>query len=940
MNRWVALFIASLIVASRVFADDENIPKMRYKKEHALDRVTKKFEAAIPSEARLPDGSPDINHPAYQQVKAQWQEQMDRTRAHYDQKDTRESMFETARRDAGLRGEVVLDEKGVPKEVGALVGDTGGKAKSLGSDKDYTAADYPSGKRYVEQLKRQQPGIRVAEDSRGWRLPDKDVLVWNTSRGKEPPGSSSYEAMIRDQAQPHKDTFPHPGGMHSTSGGRLGHEDARGAVLSNAVKAKDAGINGKPADMHVQMVAKSVHKSMEAAGTKDLNPEFVGQLEKLRAHRRPEEAGIVTFGATPERKLQERARFQEKAQEEMRVAYEKAGQLSRELDSQRSRKVQELLAAGNKRGAAKVRDTQIEIEVATDVVLQEMARDNPRFVKKLTGLDPESVPGRERMIGPSAKLTKISSDHQKAPDGVEPSAALPVAPESSPRQLLNKWGGRTMTGLDILSGGIGAAQEEIEEAIREGRSPSKVRAATRAVKDTLWGLTGIPAVQQTVQRGRELVKEELDAADARHGAEGHSGTVATLKATGRFAKEVMQWDTASQMAREEMAHEEEQARLDGREPNYLRSSVNGLARTVGNVIGIEKIAEFASTDWPAKAEAARDERFQRYWANARASEGLEQVKAIQDELNDALNNLDPYNPAHRARLDGLLARYEKARGTLLTVSQFMRKQFGPEDEGAAALYDAVGQLPNPAGVTAVLAAYDRVKAEMDAEAPQLVDEPDERETGGDEWAAVGDVETVAGTQEQPVAEPRWEDIPPEPPVAPEVTGGGSGFDPATSGIIGGAVEILNRAAGGRERAAIGEPAGGEESGWGHAPAARDCSTNYYFNSGGGGRICNCAGYRWDTRRNACVEGAATGGGVVPGFGPGSPTNAQPWPPEPAPAPAAAPPAPVPPRRTVDDPCQWRVVEHGPCTYDSDSLRRALQRCGRCLCPYGGHCDGL
>lgn len=836
----------------------------------------------------MPDGSPDINHPAYQQVKAQWQEQMERTRAHYDQKDTREIMFETARRDGGLRGEQVRNKMGQMEEDAktALVRDTGGRAKSLGSDKDYTAKSHEAGKRFVEEVKRQQPGIRVEEDSLRWRFPDKDVVVWETSRAKELAGNSSYEAMIRHKALPHQDTFPNPGGMHSTSKGEFGHEDARGAVLSNAVKAKDAGINGKPANMHVQMAAKSVHKSMEAAGTKHRDPEFVGQLEKLRAHRRSEEAGIVTFGATPERKLQERARFQERAQEEMRVAYEKAGQLSRELDSQRTRKVEELLAAGDKRGAAKVRDTQIEIEVANDVVLQEMARDNPRLVKKLTGLDPQSVPGREKLIGPSAKLTKISSDHQRAPDGVEPSAALPVAPESSPRQLLNKWGGRTMTGLDILSGGIGAAQEEIEEAIREGRSPSKVRAATRAVKDTLWGLTGIPAVQQTVQRGRELVKEELDAADARHGAEGHSGTVATLKATARFAKEAMQWDTASQMAREEMAHEEEQARLEGREPNYLRSSVNGLARTVGNVVGMDKIAEFASTDWPAKAEAARDERFQRYWANARASEGLEEVKAIQDELNDALNTLDPYNPAHRAQLDGLLARYEKARGTLLTVSQFMRKQFGPEDEGAAALYDAVGQLPNPAGVTAVLAAYDRAKAEMDAEAPQLVDEPGQRETGGDEWAAVGDVETVAGTQEQPVAEPSWDDIPPEPPVAPEVTGGGSGFDPAgTSALIGGAVEILNRAAGGSDRPGVGEPAGGGGSGWGQAPAARDCSTSFYFNSAGGGMVCTCAGYRWDTRRNACVGGVASGG-VVPGFGPGSPTNAEPRPREPAPAPAA------------------------------------------------------
>jgi len=50
MNRWAALLIASLLMTSGAFADDQDIHKMRYKKERALDRVTEKFEAAIPSQ--------------------------------------------------------------------------------------------------------------------------------------------------------------------------------------------------------------------------------------------------------------------------------------------------------------------------------------------------------------------------------------------------------------------------------------------------------------------------------------------------------------------------------------------------------------------------------------------------------------------------------------------------------------------------------------------------------------------------------------------------------------------------------------------------------------------------------------------------------------------------------------------------------------------------
>ncbi len=130
MNRRAALLIASLLVTSGAFADDQDIHKMRYKKDHALDRVTEKFEAAIPAEARLPDGSPDVNHPAYQQVKAQWQEQMDRTRAHYDRMDTRENLFETVWQELSLEPHRIGSQESLASAFGQNQTGSGGLAST------------------------------------------------------------------------------------------------------------------------------------------------------------------------------------------------------------------------------------------------------------------------------------------------------------------------------------------------------------------------------------------------------------------------------------------------------------------------------------------------------------------------------------------------------------------------------------------------------------------------------------------------------------------------------------------------------------------------------------------------------------------------------------------------------------------------------------------
>lgn len=986
------LLAAAMLVLGTAAAwaeDPIDVAKLRYKKGRALERVTARFEAQIPSEARLPDGRPNTSHPEYQRVKSAWEEQVGQTRAHYDAQDNRAEHWEQARHEAIAeldqkavqRGTMTPEQAAVPiaqrDPLSLPIQGSGSPPKALESDGDYTAMSHEAAEAFEKALKRDRPGVRVGQDSLRTKIAGDDLTTWKTPAAREAAGSSSHEAMWRHKALSGQDTFPTAGGMHATTGGRLGVEDPRGAVLSNMRKGLDHGLNGPPEEMHLQSAAKSTHKAMQAAGLDKQDPAFTKQLETLRNHKLPEEAGVVTFGASAQQKTEERAAFQGKIQEKMGEAYEASGKRSEALDARRTRQAQEALAAGDKTEHTRLRTEQIESRVSNEVAMQEMARDDPSFVKKMTGLDPDAVPGREKLIDRSAKVTRLAEETVGSAKAAPLSPADPVAPHSTPTELANKWGDRVMTGLDVLSGGISGAETEMEEAIRQGRSPSKVRAARNALGNTLWGMTGIPMVQEAVGGAHDIAVEELNEADARFGADGHLGIAARIRALTRTGSKVAGWDAASDMAQEEIAHEEAQARQEGREPSYARSSVNGVARAIGSSIGLSKIAEFASTDWGQKAEAAQEERFQRYWAQARAKESLEQIKAIEDELRAAAMDLDPLNAAHRERLEALADRYAQARDTMLKAGQFLRKQVGGADADTMAIYDTIAKLPKPEEFRKqTLDAYDPAALDQeiaresalpqDAEAAAGPREPGQtgedamHEQTGDEWTTVGGPTTVdASAEPDLIAEPAQEmwETPPPPPVAEDLgqQAPSGGMNPqAVQTLIGGLVGLANTAI--NQQQSTPAPIQPPASSWGQAPqsAGDRCATNFYLDAMRG-MICQCADYHWDTRANACVPGPAPGaGGVASGFGSGSPTNAPGWEnqgyqggSEPQPAPMPAVPAPAPPQPVRQDPCAW-VRRHareaqergswGVCTYTEEDRMRVFRECGVCPCPTAGPCQ--
>ncbi|MEK7389769.1 MAG: hypothetical protein AAB036_08720 [Elusimicrobiota bacterium] len=782
----LALAAASLLSASEPAPASslarDDVRFLRARKEEALSRLTERFESLIPPEAYHSDGSPNLNHPEYQKAKERWEKSMEAAHDRYDRLDPR------------LK-EIPQVPKGEAVAPGII--NSGGPIKKLGSDMDLTAESEAAGRAFVNDLKNKKPGLEVVEDSLAWRIPEKDLVVWKTPKAKNAAGSCAQLAEYQQKAKPHADTFPTAGGMHSTSGGKLGVDDPKGAVLSNAIKASDAGIMGDPGKADLQMVGKSVSKAAEAAGTKSPTP-FYEKAEKVRSRLTPEQAGVTTFGAKPERKKIERESFVNQARDEIEKAYENASRKSAQLDERRSRQAAELLEAGDKAGHARVREEQIGARVSNEATLHEMSKDNPAMVKKLTGQDPKTLPGQEHFIGESAKLTKIVEEtHQP-----KPAPDIPVPPSIGVADAAKKWGYRALDGLDIIGSGIGGAEAELEEAIRQGRSPSKVRAVQKAVGETLWQMTGIPLVAGAASRAKEVVNEELAKDDAQWG-DRHWGIAARVRTAIRLGKDLAGIDGNTLIAEEEIRREEDAAHREGRQPSYARSTINGLARGIGGLIGIARIAEFSSRDWPAEAANAMEGRYQRHWAQARAEESLSKIKGLIGELREAAASLDPANPASRETISRLAARYGDARQALARIGQFSREQFGADDEMTRLIYGTASSLPKPEAFTDALKDFLPSKTRpSETEIGELVhgaEQPPKRQEPSASWAA-GRVETVAEERSQPPpAAPEPElpaELPPPAPVAQEAEGSDGGqpaFDPAP--LIGAMAAIYNQAAG-------------------------------------------------------------------------------------------------------------------------------------------------
>jgi hypothetical protein len=404
----------------------------------------------------------------------EYQDNLTVIRQRYEATEGRMDVYRKVLRDAGLReGDVPL---------------SGGEPKSPLSDLDMTPMSFANGRKMVEGFRKN--GYEVLDYSDRWVVPGTDTVIWKSGHA-DMPGSTSYELAVVHSTLPGSDKFPTRGGVEYTVGGVTG--DPRGAVIANFKKAGEAGLGGKgPYDLHV--IGKSVNKALEISGTqvpKGLHDKLAG----LRAHKTPEELGIVSFGAGPAEKARQVQAFLREARQAMVQSYKSAQQRSTELENYFQRQATEALERGDAKTAQSIQKELASYRIGNKTALATIADYAPQLVADvappvalpLPATSPAPPPARPGM-GSTPLLTLLARER-------ETEGKIAVRLDGGDRALAD----------------LGARCEEgarrVEERLKTARAGSEEARHLAALKSTIEQGAADPATG--VQQTRLLTGQEL-----------------------------------------------------------------------------------------------------------------------------------------------------------------------------------------------------------------------------------------------------------------------------------------------------------------------------------------------------------------------------------------------------------------------------------------------
>lgn len=246
--------------------------------------------------------------------------------------------------------------------------------------------------------------------------------------------------------------------------------------------------------------------------------------------------------------------------------------------------------------------------------------------------------------------------------------------------------------LWIASTAGSAAAEEGQRAMEAGEDPSALRAAGNAMLDA----TMLPHVYDSYQRGKKIGLEELEVAASR----GESRAGAVFSGMGRVLGDVLLtgWSIGTPIAQEEIDAEIRRAEQEGREPSFLASSLNGLARGLGEVLMVNSIARAANSVTEEEVIFVGQQQFVRAWAQGKLNENQKVLTGIQTDLQEALARGGADDPTLAPQLDELFDRYQRARQAMSRLAGAMQRQFGEGDPLVAAITGKLSQLPEPPAI--------------------------------------------------------------------------------------------------------------------------------------------------------------------------------------------------------------------------------------------------
>ncbi len=474
-----------------------------------------------------------------------------------------------------------------------------------------------------------------------------------------------------------------PGATNARTGQKPGGaETPTGKVTKAAQKASDGGISVKdPAKVNPRKVAEGVRKAGETSGTAKDNPGVHQKSQEISRGRTPEEAGVNKFGDKPEAKARQTREHLNESREQLQRSNEAARRQTQQNREQVQREVERLNREGRAEQGRQLQREANRMDVKERARVNELARNDPKLTEKMTGLDPRSPKGREALMRETAEVIRRSGTQDV------PAPHELIVREPTPGEALAKWGGRVMTGLWVLNSGATGWEKEVDQALQEGREPSKLKALANGA----WELTMIPAAIGSVEHGFQLRDKFLDEADRKYG-NNHWGVEARLLAWGEALKELSCWNLGTQIADEEMRAEEARARAAGEDPDYWRSWGNGTLRGLGEVFMINGICRAMTRDWEAELNAVKADEALRQHALFKTHMNMRDLDIIREQIRKTLEHGDPKDFMTQIRLKSLQDQYDKAVNNIHDIAKRMRKMFGTEDPLTKALYDELGRL--------------------------------------------------------------------------------------------------------------------------------------------------------------------------------------------------------------------------------------------------------
>ena len=175
-----------------------------------LQRISEKFAKTEPQRGQYSDNK------SYEAARNKWQRdfrtESSNTRAEYKARDTRFKNLNEAIKSAGMEGELV---------------NTGSKPKTPASDMDLTTTRQGAAKELAQKLNKQGYSLQPDPQVPGRYIdPSKKLVVWDPPPNMKTGSPEWRNWMATRAASP--DTFSTPGGLHETSGGRMGAKDPAG----------------------------------------------------------------------------------------------------------------------------------------------------------------------------------------------------------------------------------------------------------------------------------------------------------------------------------------------------------------------------------------------------------------------------------------------------------------------------------------------------------------------------------------------------------------------------------------------------------------------------------------------------------------------------------------------------------------------------------------